>query len=78
VIEGVYDIGSLEPATRPQQPREKLLFPSCCHILKLRERFSYPRLLEPVSVILNQRQKDIPWNGTTKKKKFSLCHYARS
>lgn len=80
VVEGACDIGTLELPTRPQQPREKL-FPSCCHILKMRERFSYPRLfqhLKPVSIILNQRQKDIPWNGTTKKKKFSLCHHARS
>ena len=54
---------------------------SCCHILKLRERFSFPTLFQYVktlSVILNQRVKDIPWYGTTKKKKFSLCHHVRS
>lgn len=53
----VCDVGSLEPPTRPQQPREKLLFPSCCHVLKLRERFSYPRLFQdvkPVSIILKR------------------------
>jgi len=60
VVKGVCDVRSLEPPTRPQRPKEKLLFPSFCHILKLRERFSYPRLFQhvkPVSIILNQRQK---------------------
>jgi hypothetical protein len=81
VVEGVCDIGFLEPPTRPQQLREKLFFPSCCHVLKLRERFSYPRLFQhvkPGSITSNQRQKDIPWNGSTKKRKFSFRQHARS
>jgi hypothetical protein len=47
------------------KPRDKQFLPSCWCVLKLRERPSYPRLLQqmnPGSVILNLRQKVNAWN----------------
>jgi hypothetical protein len=53
--------------TVEHKTKRKAISSSCLHVLKLRERPSYSGLLQqmkPGSIVLGQRLKGNPWNGT--------------
>lgn len=63
------------------KPREKPFLRSCQHILKLRERPSYPRLLQqmkPGSIILNLRHSQSMEGHHSQSPWKKNCHWARA